>query len=64
MKIGASGASGHLGGAVVSELLQRPDGREVVAIVRQPTDARRASAGDVGQYSRPHTGLVGGDRLL
>ena len=29
MKIGVSGASGHLGRAVVSELLQRPDGHEV-----------------------------------
>jgi len=36
MKIGVSGASGHLGGAVVSELLQRPDGHEVVAITRTP----------------------------
>src|SRR5450759_1042830 len=31
MKIGVSGASGHLGRAVVSELLQRRDGHEVVA---------------------------------
>jgi nucleoside-diphosphate-sugar epimerase len=30
MKIGVSGASGHLGRAVVSELLQRADGHEVV----------------------------------
>jgi uncharacterized protein YbjT (DUF2867 family) len=30
MKIGVSGASGHLGSAVVSELLQRADGHEVV----------------------------------
>ena len=36
MKIGVSGASGHLGRAVVSELLQRPDGHEVVAITRTP----------------------------
>jgi NAD(P)H dehydrogenase (quinone) len=36
MKIGVSGASGHLGRAVVSELLQRPNGHEVVAITRTP----------------------------
>jgi hypothetical protein len=29
MKIGVSGASGHLGRAVVSELLQRPGGRNL-----------------------------------
>ena len=36
MKIGVSGASGHLGRAVVSELLQRSGGHEVVAITRTP----------------------------
>jgi NAD(P)H dehydrogenase (quinone) len=36
MKIGVSGARGHLGRAVVSELLQRADGHEVVAITRTP----------------------------
>ena len=36
MTIGVSGASGHLGRAVVSELLQRPGGHEVVAITRTP----------------------------
>ncbi len=36
MKIGVSGASGHLDRAVVSELLQRPDGHDVVAITRTP----------------------------
>jgi putative NADH-flavin reductase len=36
MKIGVSGASGHLGRAAVSELLQRPSGHEVVAITRTP----------------------------
>jgi NAD(P)H dehydrogenase (quinone) len=36
MKIGVSGASGHLGRAVVSELLQRAAGHEVVAISRTP----------------------------
>ena len=36
MKIGVSGASGHLGRAVVSELLERADGHEIVAISRTP----------------------------
>jgi uncharacterized protein YbjT (DUF2867 family) len=31
MKIGVSGASGHLGRAVVSELLQRPEEKENLA---------------------------------
>jgi hypothetical protein len=41
MKIGVSGASGHLDRAVVSELLQRPDGHEVVAITRTPETVSR-----------------------
>ncbi len=36
MKIGVSGASGHLGRAVVSTLLQRADGHEVVAPQPKP----------------------------
>ena len=40
MKIGVSGASGHLGRAVVSELLQRAGGHEVVAITRTPVYLR------------------------
>ncbi len=36
MNIGVSGASGHLGRAVVSELVQRADGHKVVAITRTP----------------------------
>jgi uncharacterized protein YbjT (DUF2867 family) len=36
MKIGVSGASGLLGRAVVSELLQRRGGQESVAITRTP----------------------------
>ena len=44
MKIGVSGASGHLGRAVVSELLQRPDGHDVVAITRTPETV--SGAGD------------------
>ena len=36
MKIGVSGASGHLGRAVVSELLRHSGGHVVVAITRTP----------------------------
>ncbi len=39
MKNGVSGASGHLGRVIVSELLPRPDGHEVVAITRTPETA-------------------------
>jgi uncharacterized protein YbjT (DUF2867 family) len=59
VKIGVSGASGHLGRAVVSELLQRPDGHEVGAI----TPAQRR----FGVYNRPENFLeayAGLDRLL
>jgi NAD(P)H dehydrogenase (quinone) len=42
MKIGVSGASGHLGRAVVSELLQRTGGHEVVGIIRRPDGSRCA----------------------
>jgi NAD(P)H dehydrogenase (quinone) len=47
MKIGVSGASGHLGRAVVSELLQRAGGHEVVAITRTPVYLRG------GRFARP-----------
>jgi len=36
MKIGVSGARGHLGIAIASELLLGPDGHEVAAITRTP----------------------------
>jgi nucleoside-diphosphate-sugar epimerase len=42
MKIGVSGASGHLGRAVVSELLQRAGSHEVVGIIRRPDGSRCA----------------------
>src|SRR4029077_13839565 len=53
MKIGVSGASGHLGRAVVSELLQRPDGHEVVAITRTPETISGPARGRFGDYNRP-----------
>src|SRR5258708_5646504 len=53
MKIGVSGASGHLGRAVVSELLQRPGGHGVVAITRTPETVSGPAQGRFGAYNRP-----------
>ena len=67
MKIGVSGASGHLGRAVVSELLQRADGHEVVAITRTPETVSRPAQGRFGDYNRPESvagAYAGLDRLL
>jgi NAD(P)H dehydrogenase (quinone) len=67
MKIGVSGASGHLGRAVVSELLQRPGGHEVVAITRTPETVSGRAQGRFGDYNRPESlaeAYAGLDRLL
>src|SRR5271167_1836390 len=67
MKIGVSGASGQLGRAVVSELLQRPGGREVVAITRTPETVSGPAQGRFGDYDRPESleaAYAGLDRLL
>src|SRR5260370_24834045 len=67
MKIGVSGASGHLGRAVVSELLQRSDGHEVVAITRTPKTVSAAAQERFGDYNRPESlaeAYAGLDRLL
>ena len=67
MKIGVSGASGHLGRAVVSELLQRPDGHEVVAITRTPETVSGPAQGRFGDYNQPESladAYAGLDRLL
>jgi NAD(P)H dehydrogenase (quinone) len=67
MKIGVSGASGHLGRAVVSELLQRLDGHEVVAITRTPETVSGPAQGRFGDYNRPESlaeAYAGLDRLL
>src|SRR5476649_1097476 len=67
MKIGVSGASGHLGGAVVSELLQRPGGHEVVAITRTPKTVSGPAQGRLGDYNQPESlaeAYAGLDRLL
>jgi NAD(P)H dehydrogenase (quinone) len=67
MKIGVSGASGHLGRAVVSELLQRPGGHEVVAITRTPETVSGPARGRSGDYDQPDSlaaAYAGLDRLL
>jgi NAD(P)H dehydrogenase (quinone) len=67
MKIGVSGASGHLGRAVVSELLQRAGGHEVVAITRTPETVSGPSQKRFGDYNRPESlaqAYAGLDRLL
>ena len=67
MKIGVSGASGHLGRAVVSELLQRPGGHEVIAITRTPETVSGPAQGRFGDYDRPESlaeAYAGLDRLL
>jgi NAD(P)H dehydrogenase (quinone) len=67
MKIGVSGSSGHLGRAVVSELLQRSGAREVVAISRTPETVSAPAQGRFGDYDRPESlakAYAGLDRLL
>jgi NAD(P)H dehydrogenase (quinone) len=67
MKIAVSGANGHLGRAVVSELLQRADGHEVVAITRTPETVSGPAQGRFGDYNRSESlaeAYAGLDRLL
>jgi NAD(P)H dehydrogenase (quinone) len=67
MKIGVSGASGHLGKAVVSELLHRASGHEVVAISRTPETVSGPAPARFGDYDRPESlaqAYAGLDRLL
>src|ERR1700730_8822263 len=67
MKSGVSGASGHVGRAVVSELLQRAGGHEVVAITRTPETVSGPVQGRFGDYNRPESlaeAYAGLDRLL
>jgi NAD(P)H dehydrogenase (quinone) len=67
MQIGVSGASGHLGRVVVSELLLRADGQEVVAITRTPEAVSAPAKGRFGDYNRPESlaqAYAGLDRLL
>src|SRR5258705_817396 len=55
MKIGVSGASGHLGGSTVAALLQRPGGHEVVAISRTPETITMPAQGRFGDYNQPES---------
>ena len=67
MKIGVSGASGHLGRAVISELLRRAEGHEVVAISRTPKTVSAPARGRFGDYDKPESlaeAYAGLDRLL
>jgi NAD(P)H dehydrogenase (quinone) len=67
MKIGVSGASGHLGKAVIAELLQRAGGHEIVAISRTPQSVPARTAGRFGDYDQPESlaqAYAGLDRLL
>jgi NAD(P)H dehydrogenase (quinone) len=67
MKIGVSGSSGQLGRGVVSELLQRAGGHEVVAITRTLETVSGPAQGRFGDYDRPESlaqAYAGLDRLL
>jgi NAD(P)H dehydrogenase (quinone) len=67
VKIGVSGGSGHLGRAVVSKVLQRPGGHEVVAITRTPETVSGPGQGRFEDYNRPESlaeAYAGLDRLL
>ncbi|WP_085027869.1 SDR family oxidoreductase [Ensifer aridi] len=67
MKIGVSGASGKLGGAVVAELIARGSGHELVAISRSPESVTGTVEGRLGDYDQPASlvkAYAGLDRLL
>jgi len=67
MKIGVSGASGHLGKATIAELVQRGGGHEIVAISRTPEVIAAPAHGRFGDYNRPESlveAYAGLDRLL
>lgn len=66
MKIGISGASGHLGSATVRALVGR-GGHEIVGISRTPATVPAPAAGRFGDYDAPEslaTAYAGLDRLL
>jgi NAD(P)H dehydrogenase (quinone) len=67
MKIGVSGASGHLGKAVISELLERAGSHDIVAISRTPDNVPAPAQGRLGDYDQPESlakAYAGLDRLL
>ena len=67
MKIGVSGASGHLGRAVLAELKARSRGDTLVGISRTPGTVQVPVEGRHGDYDHPETlaaAYAGLDRLL
>lgn len=67
MKIGVSGASGKLGGAVVAELIARGGGHDLVAISRSPESVTGTVEARFGDYDQPASlvkAYAGLDRLL
>lgn len=67
MKIGVSGASGNLGGAIVRELQARGAGHDIVAISRTPANAPAGVEGRLGDYDKPEalaTAYAGLDKVI
>lgn len=67
MKIGISGANGHLGKAVLKRLRALPGGHRVVGISRSPQTVQRADEARFGDYDAPdklQEAYAGLDRLL
>lgn len=67
MKIGISGASGHLGQKVLSSLAQRGGGHHLVGISRSPQNVPETVEGRLGDYDQPDSlvqAYMGLDRLL
>lgn len=67
MKIGISGASGHLGRAVLEHIAASGTDVKLVAISRTPDVSGREVEGRLGDYDRPETlaaAYAGLDRLL
>lgn len=55
MKIGVSGASGHLGKSVLKELIVRGKDHSLVGISRSPETVEAPAAGRLGNYDEPET---------
>lgn len=55
MKIGISGANGHLGQSVLSELSQRGGGHQIVGISRSPNKVLAPAEARPGDYDQPET---------
>jgi NAD(P)H dehydrogenase (quinone) len=67
MKIAVSGASGHLGSAIVADLVRRGGGHEVIGISRTPDKVAGPAKGRLGDYDKPATlaaAYAGVDRLI